>query len=472
MFVAILVAMLYITVLWGHPLDKNNAWIPRIITIAAFSLTCYNVLLLPLDVANTRLNGGFPMDQIWLAIYVIIAVFVVVIIPFAVFYYESEDPDKGPRHQVISAIKYGIVTAIIAAGITVLLFFLFGTAQVPVTRLRSDLYPAGSASAAACASCQRSSDTLDYKVSFFIYFISMLAWLGMFLFVIFGGIGLAALPLDFIIAFRFRPKPMKREQYLTAKKKVFNRCNKLLSNGETLQHKFNTAGGRPRSRRDRNAYNKFRNAVYLLEEDFVMIEESYNKGIGPRLKAFIWGWLQLVFGICGLILSFMWFIHIILFMLPNPPIYAFLNIGFIQMDDVFGLFGVAIYGLFAFYLLACVLKGNFKFGLRVPFLFAIHPMKYNGTMMNAFLFNAELLLLSSVTVVQFCTMAFSQYNRLTGIDVIFNIAVRNLIFFHWFFDYYQWALLILALLVFLYLVIFASDRKAVERGYAKLGDER
>jgi LMBR1 domain-containing protein 1 len=46
------------------------------------------------------------------------------------------------------------------------------------------------------------------------------------------------------------------------------------------------------------------------------------------------------------------------------------------LDNAFGLFGTIAYGVFAFYLLLCVIKGNFKFGLRVPFLFEIHPMKY------------------------------------------------------------------------------------------------
>jgi LMBR1 domain-containing protein 1 len=49
--------------------------------------------------------------------------------------------------------------------------------------------------------------------------------------------------------------------------------------------------------------------------------------------------------------------------------------GSVALDNVFGLFGTIAYGIFAFYLLWCVFKGNFKFGLRIPFLFTIHPMK-------------------------------------------------------------------------------------------------
>ena len=38
-------------------------------------------------------------------------------------------------------------------------------------------------------------------------------------------------------------------------------------------------------------------------------------------------------------------------------------------------------------------------GVRIPFLFTIHPMKINETWMNSFLFNLTLILLSSVTIV-------------------------------------------------------------------------
>lgn len=45
------------------------------------------------------------------------------------------------------------------------------------------------------------------------------------------------------------------------------------------------------------------------------------------------------------------------------------------MDNVFPLFGTIAYGIVSFYLLWCVVKGNFKFGLRIPLLMTIHPMK-------------------------------------------------------------------------------------------------
>ena len=51
------------------------------------------VCLLPLDISNTRGDGGeFRMDIIWQVTYLVITVFVFVIIPLEIAIYES-DPD-------------------------------------------------------------------------------------------------------------------------------------------------------------------------------------------------------------------------------------------------------------------------------------------------------------------------------------------------------------------------------------------
>lgn len=60
--------------------------------------------MLPLDVANTnggRNDGGFPMDIMWIVFYVITGVLCVVVIPFAIFYYEAEDPTEEYVLQIL-----------------------------------------------------------------------------------------------------------------------------------------------------------------------------------------------------------------------------------------------------------------------------------------------------------------------------------------------------------------------------------
>lgn len=469
-FLALIAANFYILVYFQHEEDKNTAIFPKIAVIVGLTLTELNILLLPFDVANTRTNGGIPMTIIWEVFYIILAVVAVVVLPFAVFYYEAEDPDSSNMKQIRSAVIYEFITAVIFTVVSVVLWRINGVAEVPVASMTSGLTPSQNFS--SCPGCTLiplgPNNTLDFSINYVLYIISILAFIGMFLFTIFGGIGLAALPMDLINGFRNRPKRIKLSEYLKRKLELGTRSEQLLEAGKKLNDKMARTGGRPSGRTQRNEYNKFRAAVYILEEDFKKLEKSYGKGIGPLFLQILWDYTQLVLGIISIILSITWLIHIIVYVIPvsnfAPPLDGFLNNFFNILDSAFSLFGVVAYGIYSFYLLWCVIKGNFKFGLRIPLIFSIHPMKVGETLMNAFLFNTLLILLASVSVVQFCVSSFDLYSRFSGIDILFNVAVRNIRGIKYVWYYYFWALIAFAVLGMIYLFIWRSDRKQTEKG--------
>ena len=53
------------------------------------------IYLICTDVSNARTDGGFPMTELWYTVYIIMAVMIVLLIPFAIFYYEAEDPTEN-----------------------------------------------------------------------------------------------------------------------------------------------------------------------------------------------------------------------------------------------------------------------------------------------------------------------------------------------------------------------------------------
>jgi LMBR1 domain-containing protein 1 len=59
------------------------------------SLTIYNVLLLPLDIANQggtfKASGGLPMAVITESFFLTTVILAVVVVPFTMFYYEGMD---------------------------------------------------------------------------------------------------------------------------------------------------------------------------------------------------------------------------------------------------------------------------------------------------------------------------------------------------------------------------------------------
>ncbi|KAL8479231.1 hypothetical protein ACS0TY_026194 [Phlomoides rotata] len=60
-----------------------------------------------------------------------------------------------------------------------------------------------------------------------------------------------------------------------------------------------------------------------------------------------------------------WIAHIVIYLLIDPPLSAFLNEIFIKLDDIWGLLGTAAFALFCFYLLIFVIAVAMMIGLKL-----------------------------------------------------------------------------------------------------------
>ena len=69
-------------------------------------------------------------------------------------------------------------------------------------------------------------------MSFPIYVIALASFLGWWLLILFLGAGLSALPVDLINEFRFRPTPMKEDDFARAKAELAKQVDKLLQMGK------------------------------------------------------------------------------------------------------------------------------------------------------------------------------------------------------------------------------------------------
>lgn len=213
------------------------------------------------------------------------------------------------------------------------------------------------------------------NVSFPLYTIGLASFLGWFGFSIFTGIGLVALPMDLILAFVNRPKYISADVYAHQKLAIQRRSLELIDIGKQIktgmerpgQHNKSSKERRKQRRVDFITINKFKQAVYLLEtdmEDLQLCHEGY-KNFNPLIPLF-----KLFLGCICSIVSLIWICHIALYMLPATPLLPFLNDYFIWFDSWFPLFGTISIGIFSLFLLACSVKGCFKFGMRC-FCFAV-----------------------------------------------------------------------------------------------------
>ena len=78
-------------------------------------------------------------------------------------------------------------------------------------------------------------ETITLQVDVATFYGGLMAWLGWFLLAIFGGIGMAALPLDLILKFTQRPKQMDAVEFAECRMKIQQRVNELVDIGEQLK---------------------------------------------------------------------------------------------------------------------------------------------------------------------------------------------------------------------------------------------
>lgn len=112
---------------------------------------------------------------------------------------------------------YLIATIIVVIIILVVLYVFIGTVNITITQAYipitttscpiTNIQLSGSPSYPV-ADCITTAQDFSIQVSFPIYIIALMSFISWFLFVLFGGIGLFALPLDLIYDFCTRPKKM------------------------------------------------------------------------------------------------------------------------------------------------------------------------------------------------------------------------------------------------------------------------
>lgn len=121
----------------------------------------------------------------------------------------------------------------------------------------------------------------------------------------------------------------------------------------------------------------------------------------------------------------------------GQPIFLFLDpiLLNLQKSSGLGFLGVGIYSILVLYLQGAAVKGNIVFGLRIPFVISFHPMKKDRTYLNSFLFNINIMMLSSIATTQLTVIAFPTYLAESYLGKQFINSIISLPFFGWIYRY-------------------------------------
>lgn len=197
-------------------------------------------------------------------------------------------------------------------------------------------------------------------------------------------------------------------------------------------------------------------AILSNEYDLYKIHQSEDKSC-------VYYYCQLLLGIFSTIFSLIWITHIVLyFLIPSKTKVEFLNIILIYfVENNLTFISIGIFSILCIYLLMCVIKGSIKFNFRF-FCFDLHPLIKNETYLNSFIFNVNLVLISSISIIQFSVTAFDKFTLMTDISIIFLLLIRYLQLFKIFFDYFIFEYILISFaLIFLIMIIFKPNDKEI-----------
>jgi len=206
--------------------------------------------------------------------------------------------------------------------------------------------------------------------------MSFISFIGYWIFTIYGGIGLTALPMDLITEFINRPKLVSSKEAAENKISLKARNNTMITQLTQLkedQKELQITEGffNKRSKKSKlnNAFKKIKSEVIKLESDLKIFDLEMDFGETNPIPFYA----KLLLGIFLIIMSFFWWIHIIVFVLDESG--NFFNNMLMGLESGNAMFiSVSIIFGLSFYMLMVTMKGTFKVGVKIPYLISFHLM--------------------------------------------------------------------------------------------------
>ena len=209
-FLLMVILNIFTMLYYLHPDDKGfiNGCFEKVIIVVGSTVLWAFVLLLPLDIANSRGDGsGFNIETVYVILFIIYLCFLVILLPFVSFFYDT-DTDNTCCIRFFKSLIYTILMAVIVIILGLIAWGIVNKGTIDckqkigyISNLQSSV---DSTTVAIVDSALSLEPGISYQSNLLIVAIIFILFLGWFLFIIFGGIGMIALPLDLIIDYIHR----------------------------------------------------------------------------------------------------------------------------------------------------------------------------------------------------------------------------------------------------------------------------
>eukprot|EP00924_Labyrinthula_sp_SR-Ha-C_P008662 snap_masked-scaffold_37-processed-gene-2.35-mRNA-1 protein AED:0.43 eAED:0.43 QI:0/0/0/0.5/1/1/2/0/509 len=436
------ISFIYFLIYYQHPDDKFNSIFPKFVFISGFTLGVLTLLIVPFDLASNSIN----IELTWEIFYFLILIYIFILIPFSIFFYEYDDLDlntfllktkSNPSlvstccgisslcKRIFSSCSLLLVLDLVFLILLLIAFFTLNFVNLDVETFDVDLTdftplsnydpsnPVIIDTSAVISSSQTQS--INVELSFGLFLISFVTFLGWILFSIYFGIGVVNLPLSLYKEFTHRPSFLSRSTYLLAKKDLYVKLQTFIKRLESLVGVKKTD---EKSKKKWKEIKELKETIYEIERDIEDLDMCYGnwKTYNPLVPYF-----KLVLSFFFLVLEILFLLQIVLY-------------GIFDIADIFGpifnfsesniIVNMIFWMVFVIFLVLCVLNGVEKLGMRFMFV-NIHPLKMGKTLMSSLLFNLSVFLLSVPPTIHFLLTLIPTFSN-TKTAFVFSVMVENI----------------------------------------------
>ena len=367
--IALIITNIYIIAYYCHPNDKGSSLgaVLKFIVIIGLTLTWIQVLLIPFDVSSHRTFGNeLDMKAMWYITYVLTIIYCIIVYPISKSYYET-DENWTQKEKLMHSFCIVFIRIAVFLLFTLIYYFTSDYSKVDVTATRC-YYKYSQNSTEEIPynintfSCNSYYEHIELEPDFYITSIAYILSYSWLIFLFFGGIGLATVPIDLFYELSSRPKHIKDSP------EINNIKNQLMKDVEDIRllgedvKRLELQGANKkfilnphRYIYDRK-YNRFRTGYSLIDKLF----ETANAEKEAKEKdnwVYIKYYSKIPLGILSALASLLWIIQFVCSYFArkyNRPKYQFLSSMFIYFQDHdMAFISFILYAIMNLYLLYC-----------------------------------------------------------------------------------------------------------------------
>jgi len=272
----------------------------------------------------------------------------------------------------------------------------------------------------------------EASVSLLYAFLTPFVFLSQLAFAVFGGAGLALLPINFIYAYLHRPQQPEPESHVLSKKVLRDTTDALIAKGRQIYDlqrdiQLNTSESAEELRNKKNAIKsrmqELKNDLIEFEEIFEQFDREDNFLDNNPLVYICYLILGIVFGYISLLL-------IVHASMTAAGIYGVLEWVFLKVSKFNNLVSMAMFLLLAVYLWSVSLYGSVTLTYLLSWALGTHPAKANGTWSDTFLLNINLGLYGTMGMILFMLNYCRNYLRFLDANTLFLTIISRIRVLH------------------------------------------